>query len=141
MPIGETDLPALLRTLEPVLHTETYVFSTTTQPLSSLPLATLHPDLIFQEVEGLTLILTKQAAESHGLEYTYPSKKISLKVHSSLEAVGLMAVISNKLASRGISANVVSGYFHDHVFVPEGKGGDAMQALEELSRGGRSQVE
>lgn len=136
MPIGETDLAALLRTLDPVLHPETYVFSTTTSPLSSLPLSALNPDLIFQESEGLTLILTKHAAESHGYEYTFPSQKISLKVHSSLEAVGLMAAISNKFASAGISSNVVSGYFHDHVFVPEGKGQDAIQALAELSKEG-----
>lgn len=131
---GETDLSTLLRTLEPILHPDTYVFSTTTQPLSSLPLATLNPDLIFQEAEGTTLITTQSAAESHGFnEYTFPSKKISLKVHSSLEAVGLMAAISSEFAARGISSNVVSGYFHDHVFVPEGKGEEALQALVELS--------
>lgn len=133
---GETDLSTLLRTLEPILHPDTYVFSTTTQPLSSLPLATLNPDLIFQEAEGITLITTQSAAESHSYKYTFPSKKISLKVHSSLEAVGLMAAISNKFAARGISSNVVSGYFHDHVFVPEGKGEEAMKALAELSRDG-----
>jgi hypothetical protein len=132
---GETDLPTLLRTLSPVLHPETYVFSTTTQPLSSLPLATLNPDMIFQEAEGLTLITTKSAADVYGLkDYTFPSKKISLKVHSSLEAVGLMAAISSEFAKRGISSNVVSGFFHDHVFVPEDKGDEAMEALGELSR-------
>ncbi|CRG89553.1 hypothetical protein PISL3812_06590 [Talaromyces islandicus] len=133
---GERDLPTLLRTLEPVLHPETYVFSTTKQPLSSLPLATLNPDLIFREAEGLTLITTKSVADAHHLEgYTFPSKKISLKVHSSLEAVGLMAVISRKLAAKGISSNVVSGYFHDHVFVPEDRGESAIEALGELSKG------
>ncbi|EED13119.1 hypothetical protein TSTA_056180 [Talaromyces stipitatus ATCC 10500] len=134
MPIGETKLTNLLRTLSPILSPETYVFATTTQSLSSLPLTTLQPILIFHEVEGLTLITTKESANTHGLEYTFPCKKISLKVHSSLEAVGMMAAISAKFTDLGISSNVVSGFFHDHIFVPEGKEGVAMRGLAELMR-------
>lgn len=141
MAIGEINLTNLLRTLEPILSPDTYVFITTTQPLSALPLATIKPELIYQETEGLTLITTKGSAESHNFEYTYPCKKISLKVHSSLEAVGLMAAISGKLAQQGISSNVISGYFHDHFYVPEGKEGEAMECLEELTRGARNEAE
>lgn len=134
MPIGETNLNSIFSSLSPILSPETYVFITTTQPLSSLPLAALQPILLFQEAEGLTLITTKESAESHGLEYAFPCKWISLKVHSSLEAVGMMAAISTKFTDLGVSSNVVSGYFHDHVFVPEGKERVAMRGLEELTR-------
>jgi uncharacterized protein len=139
MPIGETNLAALLRTLEPILSPETYVFITTTQPLSALPLSTIEPELLFRESEGLTLITTKELAESHGYHshdngYTFPCKKISLKVHSSLEAVGLIATISNRFAKEEISCNVVSAYFHDHIFVPVGEEEQAMRSLGELVR-------
>ncbi|OKL60514.1 hypothetical protein UA08_04439 [Talaromyces atroroseus] len=147
MPIGETNLATLLRTLEPILSPETYVFITTTQPLSSLPLSTIQSELIFREPEGLTLITSKELAESHGYYYrrqntnqddhgyTFPCKKILLKVHSSLEAVGLMATISSRFAKEEISCNIVGAYFHDHIFVPVGKEEQAMRSLEEL--GGR----
>ena len=58
---------------------------------------------------------------------------ITLNVHSSLEAVGFMAVISAKLAENGIGCNPVSRFFHDHVFVPIGKEHEAVNVLEELA--------
>ena len=58
---------------------------------------------------------------------------ITLNVHSSLEAVGFMAAISAKLAEKGIGCNPISGYFHDHCFVPAGKEDEAMKVLGELA--------
>lgn len=40
------------------------------------------------------------------------------RVHSALEAVGLTAAVRHVLTEAGISANVVAGCAHDHVFVP-----------------------
>ncbi|KAF7585665.1 hypothetical protein BBP40_010346 [Aspergillus hancockii] len=135
--LGETNLPNLLHTMHPTLDSETYVFLTTTTPLTSLPLQTLQPQMLFQETEGLTLITTKAIAEAHNFrDYTFPCRKISLKVHSSLEAVGLIATISTKLAAHGVSTNVVSGYFHDHIFVPEGMEERAMGVLREMMGSG-----
>ncbi|KAE8373535.1 ACT domain-containing protein [Aspergillus bertholletiae] len=136
MSLGETNIPTLLSTMDPILDPKTYVFLTTAAPLNSLPLQTLHPEMIFQESEGLTLITTKAIAEAHNYDdYTFPCRKISLKVHSSLEAVGLIATISTKLAAHGISTNVVSGFFHDHIFVPEGREADAMGVLVGMMNG------
>lgn len=59
---------------------------------------------------------------------------ITCEVHSSLEAVGFMAAISKSLTERGIGANPVSGFYHDHLFVPEGKEVEALMALEELAK-------
>ena len=57
-----------------------------------------------------------------------------MEIHSSLDAVGLTAAFSNKLTSHGISANVVAGYYHDHIFVQKDKACLAIEALEELSK-------
>jgi hypothetical protein len=57
-----------------------------------------------------------------------------LQVHSSLEAVGLTAIISGKLASYDISANVIAGFYHDHVFVPEQDAEQALELLNNLSK-------
>ncbi|MDG1438394.1 MAG: ACT domain-containing protein, partial [Emcibacteraceae bacterium] len=62
-------------------------------------------------------------------EYEGIYKKITLNVHSSLEAVGLTAAFSNALTQAGISANVIAGYYHDHIFVPVNDVQKAMVAL------------
>lgn len=57
---------------------------------------------------------------------------ITCEVHSSLEAVGFLAVVAGRLAELGMGVNPVSGYFHDHLFVPEGREVEAVGALEGL---------
>lgn len=59
---------------------------------------------------------------------------ITCNVHSSLDAVGFMAAITEKLTKLGIGANPVSGFFHDHLFVPLGREDEAVAALKELAR-------
>jgi len=44
-----------------------------------------------------------------------------------------MAVIAMRLKDAGISVNPVSGYYHDHLFVPEEKAREAVTILEELA--------
>lgn len=130
---GEENLTTLLSTMQPVLDTQTYVFITTTQSIASLPLATLDPQLIAQEAEGTTIVTTEALATSHGFkEAVFPCRKISLTIHSSLEAVGLIAAITDRLKDHNISTNVVSGFFHDHIYVSVGRAEDAMKVLEEL---------
>jgi hypothetical protein len=139
---GENSIPILLASMRPTVHLETFVFLTTRQPIENLPLQSLKPEMLFQEDEGLSIITTKDLAESNGfLDYTFPCKKISLAVHSSLEAVGLIAAISSKLASHGISTNVVSGYFHDHIFVPLGKEDAALQVLQDMMKAAESTIQ
>jgi hypothetical protein len=131
---GENNISILLATMQPSLDPTTYVFLTTKSPLHSLPLSTLQPQLIVQEEEGTTIVTTETLAKSHGFnEPTFPCKKISLTIHSSLEAVGLIAAITNRLKDHGISTNVVSGYFHDHIYVPVARAEDAMRVLEEVA--------
>ncbi|KAJ5671837.1 hypothetical protein N7507_000964 [Penicillium longicatenatum] len=131
---GEENLSILLSTMQPDLDPQTYVFVTTTQPLASLPLDTLDPQLIAQETEGTTIVTTEALAASHGFKETvFPCRKISLRIHSSLEAVGLIAAITDRLKDHKISTNVVSGFFHDHIYVPAGRAEDAMKVLGDLA--------
>ncbi len=86
----------------------------------------LDPICTFREREGITLIVRRADAERRGLPFTYPCRTITLNVHSSLYAVGLMAAITAMLARADVSVNPVSAYYHDHLFV---RSEDAERAL------------
>jgi hypothetical protein len=136
---GETNLPKLLSTLKLTLSSETFVF--VTLPGSKLPTPSLQIQMSFREAEGTTIITTQESANTYGIEYTFPCKMITLNVHSSLEAVGFMAVIAAKLAGKGIGVNPVSGYYHDHCFIPLGKEDEAMKVLQDLAVEAQKQIE
>jgi uncharacterized protein len=116
---GELSLNVLLSSLKVTSQPGTWAWAT----LPSTTLANLPAELltsaqfIFAESEGLTVVLPTEIATAHGIPYTYPSKQITLDIHSSLEAVGFMAAISTRLAREGFSSNPVSAYYHDHLFV------------------------
>jgi hypothetical protein len=82
----------------------------------------------------MTVIITEAQARRAGLAYDSTWACISLSVHSSLSAVGLLAAISTRLAQAGISVNAVSAYYHDHLFVPWESRISAMDVLKEVSR-------
>jgi len=128
---GEEDLDTLLVLLEPSLLPGDFVFCTAAN-LKYGDFAELQPLASYQEEEGLTLVLAKQSADVAGLAYDSVFNCITLMVHSSLDAVGLTAAVSGKLAANGISSNVMAAYHHDHVFVPENKAKLALQLLAEL---------
>ena len=58
---------------------------------------------------------------------------ISLNVTSSLEAVGFMAVIATKLAAKSIGCNPVSGFYHDHIFVPLGREDESVEVIAKIA--------
>ncbi|NPD19276.1 ACT domain-containing protein [Alterinioella nitratireducens] len=126
---GETDLGKLLAGLRATLVPGTYVFATLTGPIPRGVTARM----VFREAEGTTLILTRAEAEAAGLAYEFPSRMITLDVHSALEAVGFIAVIATELAKAGMGVNPVAGFYHDHIFVPEGREGDALRILTRIA--------
>jgi uncharacterized protein len=130
--IGEKDLSALLRSMSPDLKQGSYVFCTVSSDKSE-GLFKHRPLLIFQEKEGTTFILGKDAADKLRLPYESEWALITLGVHSSLEAVGFLAKITGALAESHISVNVVSAYHHDHLFVPVGQKARAMEILKRLA--------
>lgn len=129
--IGETNLDELIRSLSAVLVEGLYVFATIP---SSQQLVDVRPRMIFEEAEGTTIILLKSDAETHALPYEFPCRLITLNIHSSLEAVGFMARITTELAKQNMGVNPVSGFFHDHLFVPDGREDDAMSVLQQMSK-------
>lgn len=128
---GETDVAMLLATMQPVLRAEAYVFCTITP--SELASLSATPLGMFREREGVTVIMTVPAAQQIGLLTDSTWAYIELTVHSALTAVGFLAVISQRLAEAGISVNVVSAYYHDHLFVPWEQREQAMAVLCELA--------
>ena len=129
---GETDLDRLLASMNPELRPGVYVFATL-DPDTAHP-AGISPVMIFREAEGTTLIVERAASQAAGLEGVFPSRMITLRIHSSLEAVGFLARITARLAEAGISVNPVSAFFHDHLFVPEDRAAEAINLLRTLSR-------
>ncbi len=131
-------LSHLLSSLIPTLHPSTFVFLT--YPLPTAPPPSLPTQLTFHEREGLTVITTLESALAHNVpaeDYTFACRMITCEVHSSLEAVGFMAVLAKALAERGIPANVVGGWWHDHLFVPVGREEEAVACLERVARDAR----
>ena len=88
---------------------------------------------VIAEAEGVTVIAKVEALSGAGIAFDGLWARISLTVHSDLAAVGLTAAIAATLAAHEISANVVAGYFHDHVFVQWARRADAMAALRALA--------
>ncbi len=126
MPV--TALDQMLAQMSPDLGSPTYVFVTINRtPERLVPLMAFHED------EGLTLIVTDEQARQHGWPVDVPMKRITLRLHSSLDGVGLTGAFSSALAAAGVSCNVVAGYYHDHLFVPEADAYKALAALRELS--------
>jgi len=128
---GITELDELLKSMEPTLLLPEFVFCTVSGPL--IDYVALNPIATFVESEGLTLVLQKEVAQQAGLQFEGAFRQITLTVYSSLEAVGLTAAVSEKLAAKGISANVVAAYYHDHIFVQSAKAEKALCALKEFS--------
>jgi uncharacterized protein len=129
--IGERGLHALLRNMKPEMLDGTFVFCTLA-PSASIP-ATISPVLTFREREGTTLVILHEEAERAGLRHEFPSRLITLTVHSALDAVGFLAAITSRLAEAGISVNAVSAFHHDHLFVPVDRANEALAVLHEIS--------
>lgn len=128
---GETDLEKLLATISPELMAGEYVFCTF-EGAQYGDYADLKPIAAMQESEGLTLVIDKNTADEREMVYKPVFMGITLRVHSSLDAVGLTAAFASKLTEHGISANVIAGFYHDHLFVPENLAEKAIEALNEL---------
>jgi hypothetical protein len=114
---GERDLDRLLEALDAKLYPERYSFGDSDDHV-------LHPGAfaLVREDEGLTVVRPDPSGEW---------ARISLGVHSSLEAVGLTAILSSRLAEAGISANVVAASYHDHFFVPWDRREEALALLKQ----------
>ncbi len=126
-PTGETNLDKLIKNMQPVLEEEELVFCT-------LPPEQAEDYLLicqgyYIEREGVTVIISRHLAEINKLPFELVFKRITLNVHSSLAAVGFLARITEVLAAQGLSVNVVSAYYHDHLYLQAHQAEDALNTL------------
>ncbi|MFJ6247176.1 MULTISPECIES: ACT domain-containing protein [unclassified Streptomyces] len=133
---AERDLSRLLAGLRPELDPGRYVFTTVDGPAP----AGLAPVVTVAEPEGLTLVVRQEEADAASLAYAYVAGRITLRVHSALDAVGLTAAVARELADAGLSCNVVAGFHHDHLFVEHARAEEALDVLNRLAErsGGRT---
>ena len=131
---GIVDIEVLLKEMEPVLEDMEYVFCTKEVFSIDKEILSLNPIGTFLEKEGMTFIVAKDKADKKALSYESVFNKITLNVHSSLDAVGLTAAISTALKEVNISANVIAGFYHDHIFIPKDRSQEALKALIELTK-------
>lgn len=129
--VGETRLEILLGAMAPMLTDGLFVYAAV--PPGRRDLEVLRPIMIFEEREGATLILTAEAAEAAGIDAIYRCRMITLEIHSSLEAIGLLAAVTARLAAAGMSVNAVSAFYHDHLFVPADRAEEAIALLKQMA--------
>lgn len=127
---GVVDLGDLCRQMTPRLVDGVYVYCTFSD--FRLP-GGLEPICTFREAEGLTAIVGRREAEAASLPYVFPCRLVTLTVHSSLDAVGFLARITDRLARAGIACNAVAAFHHDHLFVPEARAEETLQILRNLA--------
>lgn len=128
---GETDLGSLLRNMKPKHVLGEYVFCSINESDEKLVET---PLLVFREDEGLTVVISREAADSLQLTFESTWGLVTLSVHSDLTAVGFLARITQHLAQAGVSVNVVSAYYHDHLFVPYTEVERVVELLISLSK-------
>ncbi len=137
-PSGETDLDYLIKNMEPVLDDGDLVYCSLS-PARAEEYFVLCQGY-YVEREGITVIIGKHLADLNDLSYDLTFKRITLNVHSSLSAVGFLARITEVLAAQGYSVNVVSGYYHDHLFIQSNQAHGSIRnfiALAEENGSGR----
>jgi hypothetical protein len=127
---GESNLDILIKSMHPKINEGTYVFACVAMVEENILQKAI---CIFKEENGITLILKKEDAELHRIQYEYEACWITLTIHSALQAVGLTAAFSTALAKENISCNVVAGYHHDHIFVAKSDSDKALFTLNRLS--------
>lgn len=127
---GQLSLKELLGALDPYLRPGVWVYA-------ELPKSAPCPagtEFTVLEDEGRTVVLLEEHAKAAGLQPLFRAAWITLRVHSALEAVGLVAKIASSLASAGIPCNAIAGARHDHILVPQERARDAMKALGNLEK-------
>ncbi len=123
MPGPVRDRSAMIAGMAPARQPGIWVFVTGPAPAHPSAIATM------REAEGLSQVLPLDEARRLGLDTSLPMAQITLTVHSALDGVGLTAAVSGALADAGIPCNMIAGYHHDHLFVPEAQAEAAMAIL------------
>lgn len=129
MPLDST-LAHILQNLNPVLDEQEYVFCTVKEDSSVAITSGL---CCFFEEEGVTVVLEKIKAEELSIPFKFTWKRITLGIHTELTAVGVIAALTSRLSAHDICVNVVSAYYHDHLFVLSSQAKKTIEILQSFS--------
>lgn len=120
------DTQEMITRMDPIRVPGLWQFATL--PNDDPRLERLLPDALamMREDKGVTLILPDPRGES-----PLPMAQITLQVASALDGVGLTAAVAKVLADAGFPCNVIAGYHHDHVFLPDAVADEALALLKQ----------
>ena len=126
---------------------EAYVF-VILSPEDGVAASVSNPFAMIQEDEGTTFVqpagnmsFPPPAVERDVVETAADNfARITLKIRSALNGVGLTAAVASALAEKGIACNVIAAFHHDHLFVPWDRRDEALQTLKDLSEHARRKV-
>ncbi len=124
---AERDLTTLISTLDVVRRPGTFVY--VQQPTGTDAPAGVRA--MIDEGPLTTYVVDVESAP----EAPYRAAWLTLTVYSALEAVGLTAAVAGALAAIGVPANVLAGFDHDHLLVPEELADAAVAAIRAISGG------
>ena len=127
---NSNDLQSLLKHLNPLLHAATYCYVHVEYENVGYNEISF---CVVRENEGITYIMSQQDADANNLKYSFTGKLITLQVYSALDALGLTMAVSTALTKASIPCNIIAGYHHDHLLVPEEKAAQALQVLNSLA--------
>lgn len=116
--------------LNPMLAEEEHGFATI--PIGAGWPQGLVPVATFAEAEGASVVALAELMRGIGLDHEPGWAKITIGIETRLDAVGLTARIAAALAEKGMSANIIAAFHHDHVFVPWDRRDEAMAILSAL---------
>jgi uncharacterized protein len=126
-----TEIRTLLASISPELRPGTFVFVSLEAERHEVLAETIS---FFREPEGISYIVPLDCAVRLGLNYSFPCRLVTLRVQSSLSAVGFLAAIEQRLAGKEIPVNAVSAFHHDHLFVPVDRADETVAELNALAR-------
>lgn len=124
---GETDLDRILASLEVVRRPGGFVYRSEPAGTPTPP----HAVAMVDEGDTITHVIPVSVDDERpeGDHGEFRAAWLTITVATSLDAVGLTAVLSTALAAAGIPANVIAGARHDHVLVPAELADDAIATL------------
>ena len=133
---GLTDLAEVLAALEVTRRPGSFTYITVEagdRPGAAIP---PHPvEAVIREDEGTTLVVSHDQAGAAGLPIEHDLAWLTLAVPTSLDAVGVTAVVARALADAGIPCNVLAAHHHDHFLVPTAGVDGAIDCLRALRTG------